>query len=138
MKFDVPLMMPAIHSRRFAVKPFAQRLDDRDAAGDRAFERDHHAFLVRGGEDLVAVPCEERLVRGDHVLAVGDRLQNERARGLETADQLDDDVDVGIGEHLVRIVGQADAGGAFGQLARTIERTLGDPRDANRPSSTAS
>jgi hypothetical protein len=40
----------------------AQRLDDRDAAGDRAFERDHHAALARRGEDLRAVHREQRLV----------------------------------------------------------------------------
>ena len=80
-------------------EPFAQRLDDRDAARHRAFEGDHHALRVRGRENLVAVPGEERLVGRDDVLAVGDRLQDERARGLEAADQLDDDVDVRMREH---------------------------------------
>ena len=87
-------MIPAIHSMRFAVKPFAQRFDDRNAAADRAFERDHHVLLARGGEDFVAVLGQQRLVRGDHVLAVRDRLQNELSRDAGAADQLDDDVDV--------------------------------------------
>ena len=41
---------------------FAQRLDDRDAAGNRRLERHHHALVLRGLENLVAVrspatPC---------------------------------------------------------------------------------
>ena len=99
MKLDVPLMMPAIHSIRLAVRPSRSALMIGMPPGDRAFERDHHALRVRGGEDLVAVPREQRLVGGDHVLAVGDRLQDERARRLDAADQLDDDVDVRMREH---------------------------------------
>ncbi len=55
----------------------AQRLDDRNAAGHRRLERDHHALFLRRGEDLVAVQGEQRLVGGDDVLAVGDRLQHQ-------------------------------------------------------------
>jgi hypothetical protein len=33
----------------------AQRLDDRNAAGDGGFESDHHAFFLRGGKNLVAM-----------------------------------------------------------------------------------
>ena len=46
----------------------------------------------------ISLPCcgEQRLVGGDDVLAVGDRLEHERARRLDAADQLDDDVDVRI------------------------------------------
>ncbi len=53
---------------------FAQRLDDRDAAGHRRFEGHHHALLLGGGENLGAMHGEQRLVGGDHVLAVGDGL----------------------------------------------------------------
>ena len=112
---------------------FAQRLDDRNAAGDRALERDHHALRVRRGEDLVAVAGEQRLVRGDHVLAVGDRLQDERSRRLDAADQLDDDVDVGVREHDRGIGGEVDAGRTARQLARALDRALGDPGDPDRP-----
>src|SRR6185369_953254 len=75
-------------------QPLAQRLDDRDAAADRGLEGDHHALLLRGGEDLVAVGGEQRLVGGHDVLAVGDRLQHQRLRDRVAADQLDDDLDV--------------------------------------------
>jgi hypothetical protein len=76
MKLVVPLMMPAIHSIRLAVRPFAQRLDDRNAAGDGGFESDHHAFFLRGGKNLVAMLGQQGLVGGHHVLAIGDRLQH--------------------------------------------------------------
>ena len=75
----------------------AQRLDDRDAAGHRRLEGDHHALLLRGGEDLVAVHGEQRLVGGDHVLAVGDGLQHQFLGDAVAADQLDDDVDLRVG-----------------------------------------
>ena len=39
---------------------------------------------------------EQRLVRGDDVLAVGDRLQDQVLRDSGAADQLDDDVDIRI------------------------------------------
>jgi hypothetical protein len=89
-------------------QPLAQRLDDRDAAGHRGLEADHHSLGVRGGEDLVAVHREQRLVGGDHMLAGGNRLHHERARDAVAADQLDDDVDCRIGDDLARIVDHAD------------------------------
>ena len=61
MKLLVPLMMPAIHSMRLAASPSRSALIDRDAAGDGAFERDHHVVLARGGEDLVAVQSRAAL-----------------------------------------------------------------------------
>ena len=42
---------------------------------------------------------QERLVRGDHVLAGGERSRDEGARGLEASDQLDHDVDRRVPEH---------------------------------------
>jgi hypothetical protein len=118
-------------------KTLAQRLDDRNTAGDRTFEGHHHALGMRRREDLVAVPREQRLVRRDDVLAVGDRLQDERARGLEPADQFDDDVDVRIGEHRRRIGSELEAGAPGGRRTRLLERALGDPRDPDRASRTA-
>ena len=85
----------------------AQRLDDRDAAGHGGFERDHHALVAGGGEDLAAMHREQRLVGRHHVLAGGNRLQHQGARDAIAADQLDHDVDrrvvdhqPGIGDHL--------------------------------------
>ena len=116
---------------------FAQRLDDRDAAGDRRLEADHHALRVRGGEDLGAVVREQRLVGGDDVLAVGDRVEHELSRRLDAADQLADDVDVGMAHDHGRVVGQVDAGDAPRGLARAVERPRGDPADDDRPAGAA-
>ena len=74
----------------------ADRLDDRDAARHRRLEGHHHAPGVRGREDLVAVLGEQRLVGGDHVLAARDGRQHQLLRARLAADQLDDDVDVGL------------------------------------------
>ena len=101
----------------------AQCLDDRDAARHRGLERHHHAPLLRRREDLVAMPGEQRLVGGDHVLAVLDRLQDQILRDLGAADQLDHDVDVGIAHDRERIGGHLggaadDALGALQILVR--------------------
>ena len=82
----------------------AQRLDDGDAAGHRRLERDHHAAPVRGGEDLGAVHRQQRLVGGDDVLAGFDRLHDELPGNAVAADQLDHDVDVGVGDDGARVV----------------------------------
>ena len=93
-------------------QPFAQRLDDRHATGDGALERHHHALRVRRGEDLVAVLREERLVGGDDVLAMGDRVEHQRACRLDAADELADDVDVRIAHDDRGVVGELHAGDA--------------------------
>jgi hypothetical protein len=66
---------------------------------------------LRSGEDLVAVQRDQRLVGGDHVLTVRDRLEHQLARRFVATDQLDDDVHVGIAHHRERVVGQAHAVG---------------------------
>jgi hypothetical protein len=81
-------------------QPFAQGFNDRNAAADRPFERHHHVFLLCRREDLVAVLREQRLVRGDDMLAVRDRSQDQLLGDAGAADQLDDDVDVGMVDHL--------------------------------------
>jgi hypothetical protein len=108
-------------------QPFAQRLDDRDAAGHCRLERDHHA-LRRGGEDLVAMVREQRLVGRDHVLAMRDRVEHERARRLDAADQLAHDIDIRMADDDLRIVGQMDAGDA------APSRRARDPACASRSS----
>ena len=87
-------------------EPFAHRLDDRDAAGHRRLERHHHALAAGGGEDLVAVRGQQRLVGRHHVLAVLDRGQDQVLGDGVAADQLDHDVDVGIAHHREGVVGQ--------------------------------
>ena len=46
------------------------------------------------------------LVRGHHVLAVGDGVEDERAGRLVAAEELHDDVDVGVSHHLGRVGAQ--------------------------------
>ena len=116
---------------------FAQRLDDRDAAGHGAFERHHHALLVRSGEDLGAVHREQRLVCGDDVLAGLDRVHHQHARDAIAADQLDDDVDLGMRDHLAAIghdlhLVADDAAGALGVQVgnhRDLDAATGAPAD---------
>src|SRR5206468_9811161 len=72
---------------------FLDRADQRDAAGHGRLEREGHPTPARLVVELGAVVGKERLVGGDHVLAGGERLQDEGPGRLEAADQLDDDVD---------------------------------------------
>ena len=116
---------------------FAQRFDDRNAAGDRRLERDHHALVRRRCEDFVAVLREQCLVRGDDVLAPADRVEHHRARGLDAADQLAHDVDIGMAHDDGGIVGEIDTIDAARAVSRAIERARGDPGDADRPSRAA-
>ncbi len=119
---------------------FAQCLDDRDAARHRRLERDHHALVLRGLEYLVAMRCEQRLVRGDDMLAVGDGLHHQFLRHAIAADQLDDDVHFRIAHHRERIVSHSAlaAGYFLGQLQILVrhdsdaDRAAGAARDLFR------
>src|SRR5690606_4108580 len=98
---------------------FADRLDDRDAAGNRRFEGDDHALLAGTGEDLVAMHGDQRLVGGNHVLAVVDGLEYQFLGQGVAADQLDDDVDLGVIDQFEDIAGHGNAGGVVLRLGRT-------------------
>src|SRR5690606_23435565 len=87
-----------------AAQALADHLDDADAAGDGGLERHHHAALLGALEDLVAVHGDQRLVGGDHVLAALDGGEHEIVGGaLDAADQLDDDIYLGVVEKLARV-----------------------------------
>jgi hypothetical protein len=81
---------------------FLHRADQRDAAGHGGLEPERHAAPARLVVELGAVVGEQGLVGGDHVLAGGERFQDERARRLQAAHQLDHDVNGRIGDHLGR------------------------------------
>ena len=68
---------------------------------------------------------EQRLVGGDHVLAGGERAQDEGARRLESAHQLDDDVHAGVAEHAADVAGHRQ-GRQVEALARAGEIGVGD------------
>src|SRR5699024_1009946 len=65
----------------------AQRPDERDPAGDRRLEEQVHARVVGDGEQFRAGGGQQRLVAGDHRLAVGHRFLDEGAGRVEAAHQ---------------------------------------------------
>ena len=81
MKLLVPLMMPAIHSMRLAVRPSRSALmigmPPATAASNATITP---AFCAAA---KISLPCarQQRLVGGDHVLAVGDRPQHQAFAG---------------------------------------------------------
>jgi len=82
----------AVHGHRpVARQPLLQRAQDRDAAADARLEGEPDALRLGLPDDLLAVHGEQRLVGRHHVLAGADGGEDEAARGLVAADQLDDD-----------------------------------------------
>ncbi len=84
----------------------AQRPDQRDTARDRSFEQQVDARRGRNLEELFADVREQLLVRGHHRLAGLERGEDQRTRGFDAADHLDDHVDVGRGDDTARVVGE--------------------------------
>ena len=83
-----------------------QRLDDGDAAADAGFEAHFEVLLSGKVHDLVAESGHERLVGGDHVLAGTQGAEHHVARGGGAADQLDDDIDLGVVDDVVEVLGE--------------------------------
>ena len=105
-----------------AREPFAHRLDDGNTAGHRGFERHHHAFFLRLGENFVAMHGDQSLVRGNHMFAVGDGLEHQGTRRFVTADQFDHHLDLGIAHHRMRVLYQLDAVGRTWPLFLQVAR----------------
>ena len=70
------------------------------------FEQQIDAVLVGDGVQLDADVGQQFLVAGDHGLAGPQRGGDQLAGGLDPADDLDDEIDVGVGDHLVGVTGQ--------------------------------
>ena len=120
---------------RVAVKPFAQRLHDRDAAGDRSLEIERHAMAFGERGELVAVAGKQRLVGGDHRLAGGKRrLHRPFGRIAGAADHLDQNIDRGVARQRDRIRDPAK----FSQIdiALLAARTRAHGDDLDRPAAT--
>jgi hypothetical protein len=113
-----------------ARQALADRLDDGDAAGHGGLEGHHHAFELGLGEDFVAVMGDQRLVGGDHVLAVGDGLAHQVAGQIGAADQLDDDLHLGVVDDLHGVGGQPDTGGLANALTVQVTRRRVSDLDA--------
>ena len=90
-------------------EPFLHRADEGDAARHRGLEAQHHLIAPRFLEKLRTMMGKQGLVGGDHVLAGRQRPQDEGARWLQPAHQLDDDADVGVVEHAPDVGGQRQA-----------------------------
>ena len=76
---------------------------------------------------------QERLVGGDDMLAVGDGLQHVGLRGFDATDQFNDDIDVGMINDDLRIVGEIHAIDASRRFACLGQRARRNPADANGP-----
>ena len=94
----------------------AQRPDDGDGAGHRRLVEQVHAGRGRHFGQLGAGSGQERLVAGDHGLAVAQRGLDQLVGGMEAADQLDHDVDVGAAD---------ERGGVGADEARVDRRGTG-------------
>src|SRR5690606_23466900 len=68
----------------------------------------HHHTLAAGRiENFVAMTGEQRLVGGNHVLALADRLHDPLLGDRLAADELDDNIDIGVASHLEPVGGDA-------------------------------
>ena len=95
-----------------------ERADDGDTAAAAGLALDLHAALARLLGERLDVAAEQCLVGGDDVLAVLKGRGENLGRGVLAADQLDDDVDGGVGNDVVPVVrkGLALNTGCFGLL----------------------
>ena len=81
---------------RVARETLAQRLHDRNAAGDGGLEGKRHVLLFRNLRKCQSVLRQQRLVGGDNMLAGGERrLDRGARRTLVAAHELDEKIDVG-------------------------------------------
>ena len=107
----------------------AQRADDGYAAGDAGLEQQVALVLVRDLEEFRAALGQQGLVGGDDVLAALQRELGELERLRGAADELDDDVEVGVGDELAP-VGRGELGG-HADLLGALGAADGDLVDAN-------
>ncbi len=111
----------------------AQRPHQRDATGDGRLEQEVDARALGRLEELLAEVGEQLLVRGDDGLAGLQRLDDQLAGGLDPADHLDDDVDVGVADDRVRVVGEDARRQGDVALSREVpDRDLPDLRAGRR------
>ena len=78
---------------------------------------------------------DQGLVGRDHVLAVGDGLEHQVAGDVIAADQLHDDIDLGIVHHQVAVIDDLDF--SLGQFGRAGSIASGDHGNFNAPACTA-
>jgi hypothetical protein len=82
---------------------FTQGLDDRDASRHSRFKRHHHTFFVSSGKNFSAMHSEQSFVGRDHVLACINGFKHQLLGNAITTDQLNHDVNLGVGNDLTCI-----------------------------------
>ena len=105
---------------RLAGERLAQRPHQRDAAGDRCLEQEVASRGVGRAEDLGTDVREQLLVRGDNRLAVLECREDQLARRLDAADDLDDEVDRRILDDFRGVAGEQALGDRHGALTRQV------------------
>ena len=83
-----------------------QRIDDGNAAAHGRLEGQFLAGGLGSFHDLFAMRGHERLVGCDHILTGSERVQYDRARDGGAADELHHDIDLGIVDDVVEVVGE--------------------------------
>ena len=76
--------------------PAGQCIDDRNAARHCGFKAQHDAFSIGVGNEFVAVARDDRLIGRHHRLFARYGVSDELQSRIFTADQFDDDVDIGV------------------------------------------
>lgn len=96
-------------------------LDDGDTSADSGFVVEIEAEALGEGEEAIAVLGDHLFVGGDDGFAVPESGFDEFGGGVETADDLNDHVNVGIGDDAVEVGGEEGGFGGtlFGGVADT-------------------
>src|SRR5699024_1108438 len=90
-----------------------QHADDRDGGGDGGLEVEVHVGGVGRVGEVVGVGGDEGLVGGDDGLAGAQGGQDQLARVVDAADDLDDDVDVLAVDEAESVIGEQLPGHAL-------------------------
>ncbi len=105
----------------------AERPDDRDATRDGGLEEEVDAGALGRLEELRPVLGEQLLVAGDDRLARLEGGEDQVPRRLDAADELDDQVDVGVVDDRAGIIGEAIGGEGDGSpLGEVAHGDAGD------------
>ena len=83
-----------------------ERAHHGNAASCSGFALDLHAVAVREFGQVLNMTAEQRLVRGNHVLAVRERVLENFRRGMFAANELDHDVDIGVARDVLPVGGE--------------------------------
>ena len=87
---------------------FSQCFDDGNTACHSGFKCNHHTFGMRCCKNFSAMDCQQGFVGGDDVLASSNRFQDQRFGNPIATNQLNHNVDVGVGNDLSRIADHFD------------------------------